>query len=94
MWPKVEADFDSMCPFEGYRSMKRPWVARMLLRIVETPRGGGVRACDEMIEYEYKFWLRYYEHLFFRVVFLFFLDFGLTLSFLITYVRVKILMHI
>ena len=35
--------------------MKRPWVSRKLLRIVEIPRVVGVRACDEMIEYEYKF---------------------------------------
>ena len=35
--------------------MKRPWVSRKLLRIVEIPRVDGVRACDEMIEYEYKF---------------------------------------
>ena len=35
--------------------MKRPWDSRKLLRIVEIPRVDGVRACDEMIEYEYKF---------------------------------------
>ena len=35
--------------------MKRPWVSRKLLRIVEIPRVDGVRACDEMIEYDYKF---------------------------------------
>ena len=35
--------------------MKRPWVTWRLLRIVEIPRGDAVRACGEIIEYEYKF---------------------------------------
>ena len=35
--------------------VKRPWDSRKLLRIVEIPRVDGVRACDEMIEYDYKF---------------------------------------
>ena len=35
--------------------MKRPWDSRKLLKIVEIPRVDGVRACDEMIEYDYKF---------------------------------------
>ena len=35
--------------------MKRPWVTRRLLRIVEIPRVDAVRACGEIIEYEYKF---------------------------------------
>ena len=61
--------------------MKRPWVSRKLLRIVEIPRVDGVRACDEMIEYDYKIWLRYYKYLFFRVVSFFILDFGLTYLF-------------
>ena len=64
--------------------MKRPWDSRKLLRIVEIPRVDGVRACDEIIEYDYKIWLRYYKHLFFRVVSFFILDFGLTYLFLVT----------
>ena len=34
--------------------MKRPWDSRKLLRIVEIPRVDGVRACDEVVEYDYK----------------------------------------
>ena len=35
-------------------TMKRPWDSRKLLRIVEIPRVDGVRACDEVVEYDYK----------------------------------------
>ena len=34
--------------------VKRPWDSRKLLRIVEIPRVDGVRACDEVVEYDYK----------------------------------------
>ena len=64
--------------------MKRPWDSRKLLRIVEIPRVDGVRACDEIIEYDYKIWLRYYKSFISRVVSVFILDFGLTFLFLIT----------
>ena len=61
--------------------MKRPWDSRKLLRIVEIPRVDGVRACDEIIEYDYKIWLRYYKSFISRVVSVFILDFGLTYLF-------------